>query len=311
MIAALLVVSGLALVVLPGLYGPGLRLPAAECARLGAASLLLGFAALELGLVLVALPTVLRALHAAGFASICENVLTPLAPGGDLLGWFSAGLAVVVGARALSSGTRAYRDACAVEIEPWLGRHEDRGEFELVVLPTQRLLAVSVPGAQPQVLISDGLCERLDSDQLEAVIRHEAMHQRFRHWRFLLLAISVERALFPIPLVKRSTRTLRTALEAWADESAAGDSASGRALMRRALVAVAGEVEDADPRCAAKRVVRDRARRLERAPRPSPVVLRLAVHGPLLMLGVASLVLLTGWVAGAHHATALTGYCPD
>jgi len=311
MIAALLVLAGFALVVLPGLIGPPLRLPAAEWARVAGASLLLGFAAIEIGLVLLALPTVLRALHAAGFASICERVLTPLAPGGDLLGWISGLVAMVIGVRAWRAGRRAYRNACAVEAEPWLGRHEDRGDFELVVLPTSRLVAVSVPAAQPQVLISDGLVERLDTDQLEAVIRHEATHHRFGHWRFSLLATSIERGLRPLPLVAKSSQSLRTALEVWADETAAGDSASGRALVRDAIVAVAGPVEDPQPHCASRRILRDRTRRLERGPAVRTVAFRLVIHAPALVLAMVSLALLTGWAVGAHHAAALTGYCPD
>ena len=276
-----------------------------------AGSLLVGFVVLELGLMLLALPTVLRALHAAGFASICERVLKPLSPGGDLLGWAAALLAAAVGVRAVIAGRRAYRSACAAEVEPWLGRHEDRGEFELVVLPTERLLAVSVPGAQRQVVISDGLVERLDADQLDAVIRHEATHQRCRHWRFSLLAVSVERALRPLPLVARSTRALGTALEAWADEGAAGDSLSGRALVRRAIVAVAGPVEESGPRCPSSRLVRERARRLEYAPGSGGFALRVAVLAPVLVLFVTSILLLVGWTVGMHHAAALTGYCPD
>ena len=311
MIAALLVVAGMVLVVIPGIIGPPLRVPAAEWARGAAASLLLGVLAIETGLVLLALPTVLLELHAAGFASICERVLTPLAPGGDALGWIAALAAVAVAARAWWAGRCAHRSACAVEVEPWLGRHEDRGAFELVVLPTPSLLAVSVPTAHPQVLISDGLVERLDADQLEAVIRHEATHHRFGHWRFSMLATAVERALRPLPLVSRSADALRNALEAWADEAAAGSSASGRALVRDAIVAVAGPVEGSRPPSGSRRVVRSRTRRLERSPGAGAVAFRLAVHAPVLVLGMATVALLASWAVGAHHAAALAGYCPD
>lgn len=310
MIAGLVVLVGLLLIVLPGLAGPSVRLPAAEWARLAGSSLLLGFAAVEVGLALVALPTVLRALHAAGIATICEHVLGPLFSGPDAVGWISASLAIVVGLRGALAGRSAYRKARANEIEPWLGRHVDHGDFELVVLPTSSLVALSVPAAPPQVLISDGLVDRLDSDQLEAVIRHEATHHRFRHWRFTLLATAVERALVPLPLVSRSTRSLRTALEAWADEAAAGRSASGRAVVRDAIVAVSGPVHSLPSR-ASQRDVDERTRRLEGVPDVGAFVLRAAMHAPVLMLGVAAVALLAGWVVDAHHATALAGYCPD
>jgi len=96
--------------------------------------------------------------------------------------------------------------------------------------------------------------------------------------------------------VRKSTEVLRTALESWADEAAAGDSA-GRALVRRAIVALSGSI--------------DRRRRLAHSPARTTVGLRLATYAPLLILAVVSLGLLTGWVVGAHHAAALGGYCPD
>ena len=311
MIAALLALLGLVLVVLPGVSGPPLRLPAAEWARLAGVALLLGFLAIEVGLTLLALPTVLRSLHAAGLASICERVLTPLSPGGEPVGWAAAVLAVVVGARAWRAGRRAHRRARGVEAEPWLGLHEDRGEFELVILPTPSLVAVSVPGPQPQVLISDGLVDRLDADQLDAVLRHEATHHRFRHWRFSFLAAAVERGLHPIPLVRRSTNALRTSLEGWADEVAADGSESGRALVRETLAAVAGPGSEPVPGCSSAPVVRARTRRLEYGAQSRSFALRVAVHAPVLTLGILGLVLVSGWVVGVHHAAALTGYCPD
>jgi len=310
MIAALLVLTGAALVALPGLVGTPLRVPAAEWARVAAASLFAGFATIETGLLLLALPTVLRALHAAGVASICEHVLTPLAPGGAVLGWTCALVATVIGVRAWRSGRRAFRTACAVEAEPWLGRHEDRGDFELVVLPTDALLAVSVPAPQPQVLISDGLVERLDADQLEAVICHEATHHRCGHWRYLLLATAVERGLRPLPLVARSTQSLRNALEVWADDTAAGKSASGRALVCSAIVAVAGPVEDTTAPKGPRRALRDRTRRLERGPATRGLPWRLAVHAPTLVLAFITVVLLATWAVGTQHAAALTHLCP-
>jgi len=310
MIAALLALLGLVLIVLPGLSRFPARLPAAEWARIAATSLLFGFIAFELGLVLLALPTVLHSMHAAGFAAICEKVLTPLSPGGDLVGWVAAIIAVVVALRAARAVRRARRNTSVVEAEPWLGRHENRGDFELVILPTPELLAVSVPAAPPQVLISDGLVERLDDEQLEAVIRHEASHHRFGHWRFSLLAAAVERGLWRVPLVARATESLRCALEGWADEAAAGDSPLGRSTVRDALVAVAGPIDDPvfhEPR----RALRDRAHRLDRGPSARTFVLRFVVHAPVIVFAVTSVVLLVGWAAGAQHAAAVAGYCPD
>ena len=309
MIAALLALFGLILIALPGLSRLPARLPAAEWARIAAASLLLGFIAFELGLVLLSLPTVLHRMHAAGFAAICEKVLMPLAPADDLIGWAAATVALIVAVRAGFAVLRARRNTSVVEAEPWLGRHEDRGDFELVVLPTRELLAVSVPAAPPQVLISDGLVERLDDEQLEAVIRHEASHHRFGHWRFSLLAAALERGLWPLPFVSRATDSLRCALEGWADEAAAEGSPGGRTTVRDALVAVAGSFDE-PASTTRKRAVRDRAHRLERGPSSRTLALRFAVHAPVVFCAAVSLALLFDWAAGAHHAAAVAGYCP-
>lgn len=311
MIAALLVLAGLILLVIPGLFGVPLRLPAAEWTRIAAASLLVGFVVVEVGLTLLALPALLRALHAAGIASVCDRVLTPLALGGDAAGWASGALATVIAVRAWRSGKRAHQGACAAEVEPWLGQHEDRGAFELVVLPTDHLLAVSVPATRPQVLISDGLINRLDSAQLEAVIRHEATHHRCQHWRFSLLAASVERAFSLVPLVRRSTAALRTSLESWADEAAAGDTVAGRAVIRGAIVAVAGPVEGIGSKRVGHDVVWERARRLENSYQPRAFGVRLMTHAPVILLSLTAFVFLAEWLVGAHGAAALTGYCAD
>lgn len=310
MIAALLVLLGLVLIALPAFSRLPARLPASEWARIAAASLLLGFIAFESGLVLLSLPTVLHSLHAAGFAAICEKVLTPLAPGGDLVGWVAALAAFVIAMRAGFGVRRARRNTSFVEAEPWLGRHENRGDFELVVLPTRELLAVSVPAAPPQVLISDGLIARLDNEQLEAVIQHEASHHRFGHWRFSLLAAALERGLWPIPFVTRATDSLRCALEGWADEAAAEGSPGGRTTVRDALVAVVGPLDD-PVSTTRKRAFRDRARRLDSGPSPRTLALRFAVHAPVLVCAAVSVVLLVDWAAGAHHAAAFAGYCAD
>jgi Zn-dependent protease with chaperone function len=303
-IAVVLATIGLALLVLPGMLGSPRHLPAAEWARVAGISLLLGFATLEIALVLLALPTVLRTLDAVGWASACEHVLPPFGWVGDLLGWPAATIALVIGVRAWRGGSQAHATACATEVEPWLGRHEDRGSFELVVLPTRRLLAVSVPSASQQVLISDGLIERLAADELEAVLLHEATHHRYRHWRYSFLAASVERALLPLGLIERSTSAVRSAVEAWADEAAAGGLTSGRTLMRNALVALA----DPDASPSTLRTVRERERRLERGPQDNSWPRRIATHVPALSLGAAS-VIFTSLALESSRASAAIVHC--
>jgi hypothetical protein len=50
---------------------------------------------------------------------------------------------------------------------------------------------------------------------------------------------------------------------------------------------------------------------LERRPARAALAVRLAVHAPVFVLALTSVTLLIGWAVGAHHAAALSGYCPD
>ena len=310
MIPLLLILTALVMIVLPGIIGQPLRLRAAEWARAAAASLFVGFVGLELALVLLALPTVLRTLDAAGFASICDHFLAPLTPGGPVLGWASLAAATVLAVRMLLAVWRGRRLARSAEVEPWLGHHEDRGDFELVVLPTPELLAVSVPGAAPQVVVSEGLVHQLDPHELDVVLRHEETHLRCKHWRYSMLGTAVERALWPLPLVARSSRALRSALEAWADEEAAGDSASRRASVRSAMLTLANR-GGTPRRHASGCVLGERARRLTRPPLATSMGARAIVLAPMLVLGLTAVLLLADWTAGARHAVATAGYCLD
>ena len=310
MIPLLLILTASTMLVLPGIIGQPFRLRAHEWARAAAGSLLVGFVALEAALGLLALPTVLRFIDATRFATICDHALAPLAPGGPFLGWAALTLALVLGTRAGYAVWRARRVALQAEVEPWLGRHEDRGDFELVVLPTAELFAVSVRGTIPQVLVSEGLVQHLEPEELETVVDHEATHLRCKHWRFALLATAVERALWPAPLVARSTRSLRDALEAWADDGAVGRCDSRRASVQSAMFTVASN-GGASRRPSSACTVRLRARRLAAPARPTPLAVRAVVFAPILVLGLTLVVLLLDWTAGAHHAAAMAGYCLD
>jgi Zn-dependent protease with chaperone function len=307
MIAVSIFLAGAVLLVVPGLLDQPRCLPGREWARAVAPSLAGGLVAVVVGLLLFALPTLLAALHSAGVTGICEGVPVPLAPGGPVLGWAALAAAVLVTIRAVRGGRSALRAARSAAVEPWLGRHEHHGEFDLVVIPTDALLAMSVPSTPPQVVISAGLVECLDPDQLDVVIQHEATHHRCGHWRYSLVAAVVESGLRPVPFVDRSARTLRASLERWADEGVAGTSAARRTHISRALAAVGGAHRWPGTRWQAQ--IGARRERLARPSGTTSAVSASAV-APALLLAPTALLTLAAWNIFAHHMAAVAGSCP-
>jgi len=294
MTSVLLVGVGVALLALPGLLAGVTHRPGARWARSSAAALVLGLAALEIGLILLALPAVLRVLSAAGLASWCSELVAPIAVG-DGLGWVAALAATVVAARLLWASRRVQAAARTARIEPWLGHHEAHDDFDLVVLPTDELIAVSVPGREPQVLLSNGLVDALESDQLELVIRHEAMHHRFNHWRFNMLAVTLQQAFSPLPLVHRSAEALRTAIEVWADDATLAAAPTARARLSETISDVCGAARADSMRVALPRSTSMRLDRLAVAETSPSFPRRVAVEAPLVGLSTAFVVLFGSW----------------
>ena len=308
MTGALAIAAGFALLAAPGIVLRASPLNPRETARLAASTLAAGSVLIVGGLVLLALPAIVGAAHLGDLAEICARVLTPLTPRRDLVGLISAALAVILIVRAANAAWRAHRGAQRARAEPWLGHHEDRDDFELVILPTDDVLAFSVPGRKPQVLISRGLVAELEPRQVDAVIRHEAAHHDARHSRYSALAISVEAAFRPLRGVARSAEVLRAALESWADDAATSDSSATRASLRSALVFVAGRLT-VDSRRASG--LARRTRRLdERAVRIATGG-GLLHHSPLVLLTSSMVVVALGWASGVHHLAAAAGYCFD
>ena len=308
----ILLASSAALLCLPALVRPlGRRAAPAEWARLCALALGLGGALLELTLVFYAAPTVLRAVGVPLLASLCERMLGPLVPGGAAAGWTAFAAAVTMPALALVGIHRARRDRRALRAEPWLGSHHLHGDHELVVLPTAHPVAVSVPGARGQIVISEGLADVLGPDELEAVVRHEAAHLDRGHHRYLLLVTVLEHALAFCPPIRRSTGALRVTLERWADEEAAGTSHASRQVVRRALLGVTSALVAA-PNVAAFTAAETVVERLDAldddAPRPSPLS-----HAMLYLPGVGLVALatlaLSVWTADAQMVVAMAGTC--
>ena len=307
MTGALALAAGFGLLVAPGVLLPSLPLGGRESARIAASALVAGLVLVAGGLLLLAAPAIVGVAHLGDFADMCARALTPSTPRHDVVGLVAGGLALLATTSGTAAGWRARRGAQEARAEPWLGHHEDRHAYDLVVLPTDRIVAFSVPGRKPQVLISDGLLSHLDAREVDAVIRHEAAHHAARHSRYVALAVFVEGAFRPLRCVSRSTDVLRSALEDWADVDAVSSSPTLRASLRSALLTVACH-RIAENRAWSSGFI-PRARDLDDAPTKHRMISVMVKHSPLTLISTALILLALAWAGGVHHLAAASGYC--
>lgn len=309
----LLLLSGLGLLALPAItWRPARQLAPDRFARLSAGALACGAAVVELATILHAGPTVLRAIGAPALASVCERMLGPLAPGGAWAGWMAAAAAVIMPVLAWVGTSRARAAARDIHLEPGIGQRAAFGDHELVVLPIDQPMAVSVAHrGSHQIIVSERLIRILSPLELDAVLRHEAAHLDHRHQRFLILAAALEHGLAFIPTVRPSTGALRVALERWADEEAAGETAPTRDAVRSALLGVTWALVNPELAAfSAADTVLERLRALESAP-STPSALRQALiytPGAVLIFGVAAA--LGAWASNLRILLAMAGRCP-
>jgi Zn-dependent protease with chaperone function len=302
-----LVLVGLALLAFPGLAAArSRRCPAHEWARVTAWAIGLGATSVVAGLVMTALPPVLHSVQLEGLLAVCDPVVHSLMLGGPIVGWAAVVLTVagVAGsAAALLSNRRAVRRA---RIEPYLGRHIAADDHELVVIPTPALVAFSVPGSPPQIVVSEGMVDELDPQRLDAVIGHELAHQRLGHRRYLIVVGIVERTMGFLPFVRRSTEAARESLELWADDVAVESRPATREALRGALVAVASV---GAPSVHVSTAVQLRTRRLTETVGCSHVARRGLTYLPAGALACCAAAFVAGWMLSSHQMMALGGYC--
>lgn len=216
------------------------RLPPAIWSRLVAWSFGVGGALIWVGLFAMAAPTLLAGVGAHHLAEVCRRLIHDLLGGGDVGGGIAAGVLLLSLGRALWAWLRLKRERRVASVEPWVGEHHVGDDHVLVVLPASELLAMTVGGRARQVIISRGLVEALDEEELSVVIRHELAHVRGRHHRHLAVASVVLGAFGWLPLVRTSARVIRLGMERWADEEAAGPHRGSRRMLGSALMAAAG-----------------------------------------------------------------------
>jgi len=148
-------------------------------------------------------------------------------------------IAIAMVGRACAAARRARLAAQRARVDPYFGRHRQIGRYDVVVIPSMQLVAVGVPGIEPQIVLSESLVAELTSIELDAVIRHEVAHHRLRHREYLLTAAVVDRVLGWIPPVHASAVGLRNAVEEWADIESTRSSQVRIATLRSALLRIA------------------------------------------------------------------------
>lgn len=293
---------GLSLLALPRLAHPlGRRLHPAEWARLCLVAVVGGALVVETAAFLLA-------------ATLCERLLRDQVPGGAATVWAAAGVAVALPALGGMGWARARSTTRRARIEGWLGRHHDHDDRRLVVLPTARLIAISVPGRRPllpdQIVVSEGLVDTLAPGELDAILGHEVAHLRHRHHLYLSAAAAVDQALGWFPLARRSTATLRVALERWADEEAAA-TAGDRGVVRDALLSVTATLVAAPSLAAfsAAETIGERLDALEADAPRLPLVSRLMLYVPGAVLVATGLVAWSSWAGETGRILAMAAQC--
>lgn len=307
----LIVALGLCLLIAPGLADRlGCSLHPAEWSRLVSSSLRLGLWAVRIGLALTAAPALLRAVGGQGAVEACHRLIGIAVPGGDITGFASAGVIVIAEVRLHLARRAAQNCRRRARVESWLGEHSPRGNEELVVLPTDDLVAYAVDGRPAQIVVSSRLVSTLSGAELAAVIGHEQCHMRYGHDRTLTLVGSVDATLGWLPGVRRSSAALRLALERWADECAAEPGGNRHAVEAALRKAVLSRLE-ALPAFAGAEHVAERLDALERDP-PSPGAdVRLLAAAPTLALAMSlTTALLLLALHAPHELLGVVGYCP-
>ena len=113
----------------------------------------------------------------------------------------------------------------------------DRLLHDVRILDDRRAVAYSVPGWHARVVLSGGLLDLLQPEELRAVIAHERAHVRFRHDLLVLPFQAWATTLGRIPGVRRAAAAVTELTEMLADDVAARRSA--RRVLAAALVKVA------------------------------------------------------------------------
>ncbi len=99
-------------------------------------------------------------------------------------------------------------------------RVTDLGLRDVQVVPTDAVLCFCIGFLRPRIVVSAGLIELLEPDELDAVLAHEASHQGRGDPLRLLVATVAVRGLFFVPVLPDLARAARITTEVEADAAA-------------------------------------------------------------------------------------------
>ena len=263
-----LIIGGLVLLAFPGWFEPRHGFGPARFARLARASVTLGFVGVILGLTLWGAPAMLHWADAVGVPGLCDDAIHQLPFGGLELAIPMNAIALAVIGRAFSATRRTRLSARRARVDPFFGHHRRMGGYDVVVIPSAQLVAVGIPGVEPQIVLSEGLVAELSSIELDAVIRHEVAHHRLRHRHYLFIASVIDQVFGWVPPVRSSTTCLRNAVEEWADVESTGSSHAQTATLRSALQRLASRKTTVDRHSIERRIASLDSGRTEGPERP-------------------------------------------
>ncbi len=160
---------------------------------------------------------------------VAGSVLTALAA--------SSAISLLVWRRAAVAVLRRFRPTSLGEGERWAQAYVGLlAEFEGVPAPRVALvdrpepLAMTVAGRAPTILVSRGLFERLDREELETTLGHELMHLKHRDAEFKVFSRVFSRILFFDPFSKFFDPAVHREREYLADEMGARSTGRPAAL---------------------------------------------------------------------------------
>ncbi|MBW6434843.1 M56 family metallopeptidase [Actinoplanes hulinensis] len=208
---------------------------------------------------------------------------------------------LVVSLVKVTSRARARRDRhrMLVDLLDRVERHDGLSGGEVRVLEAPLPLAYCVPGRNPRVVLSDGVLDVLDREQVDAVLAHERAHLRHKH-ELVMESFTAFYQAVPGPLrSKAPLDAVHLLLEMVADDAAR--RRTGHAPLRAALARLADAVPlaeevTADPEGESRR------RRLARLDRPGRSSTALAVAGTAAAAGLLVLptvIVVVPWLARA------------
>jgi len=196
-----------------------------------------------LGAVVVAVNAFdLNVPSAGSLVAACRDWLTPQLRPVELLVFALGALGATVLARAIRSVYRAQRSSrtfirtlgpCRALVDPLPAR----------VIEDATPQAFCAGLLRPRIFISTGALDRLDDDELRAVLAHEAHHALRRDPLRLFLARVLADALFFLPVMRPLQRRYATLAEMAADEAAIGASGNPQPLASAMLAF--GELDEA------------------------------------------------------------------